>query len=202
MPDKGIEEICIDDLSFFYDTKVNTVDDLLRLADIKNRRLFLDGSVESFASQVVSYIIKYNAEDIGLPIEKRKPIVLYVSSEGGDMESGLNLVNMIASSKTPVYTINMGYAYSMAIYIMMAGHKRYAMPGARFLLHDGETRIAGSMNKTHDVMNFQKNLEENLKQFVLSKTKITDEEYTKNSRIEWFMLIRQFLKSRDLIWIR
>lgn len=103
----------------------STVDEYFRWVDIKNRRLVLDVGVDQLSvSDVVGHIIRYNRADKGIPIEERKPIILYIVSPGGDVLSGFELVDIIEQSKTPVYTVNFGYQYSMALPIGLAGKKK------------------------------------------------------------------------------
>ena len=131
--------------------------------------------------------MQFNKEDKNIAVEDRIPILLYVTSNGGEVDSGFELIDVIMSSKTPVYTINLGYQYSMGFLIGLAGHKRYAMRNAKFLMHDGSNFIYNSGAKAQDQMEFQKKVEERIKQYILSRSKITSEEYDSKLRIEWYL---------------
>jgi ATP-dependent Clp protease protease subunit len=108
-------------------------------------------------------------------------------SRGGEVDAGFELIDVIQNSKTPVYTINTGYQYSMGFLIGLAGHKRFATPNAKFLLHDGASYVYNSTTKVKDQMKFQEQEEERLKQYILSHSKITSEEYDANLRVEWYL---------------
>ena len=85
------------------------VSELFYLKDLKQRKLFLTDDVEQATiGEIVKNILQYNREDYGMAIEDRKPILLYVASNGGEVDSGFELIDVILSSKTPVYTINLG----------------------------------------------------------------------------------------------
>lgn len=131
--------------------------------------------------------MQINREDMGVAREDRKPIILYVTSNGGDVDAGFALIDVILSSETPVYVINQGYQYSMGFLIGLAGHKRFAMPHAKFLMHDGSQFIYNSGAKAQDQMEFNKRMEERIKQYVLSRTEITSEMYDSQMRKEWYM---------------
>ena len=164
------------------------IDDYLYLQNIRNRRLFLTGEItERNVSDVVKNILKYNAEDKGAAQEERKPVMLYISSEGGDVDSGFMLIDVIENSKTPVYVVNLGYCYSMAFIIYLAGHKRYASKNSKFMIHDGSSYVGGSAGKAKDTMDFIEAIEKRVKAYIVSRTKITAQKYTKNFRREWYM---------------
>ena len=116
------------------------IDNLFYYNDLKQRKLFLNTDIDPFAiSDIVKHIIQFNCDDADIPREERDPIRLYIMSRGGDVDAGYALIDAIECSETPVYTINIGYEYSMAFMIGLAGHKRYAMSNARFLMHDGRS---------------------------------------------------------------
>lgn len=164
------------------------IDGLFYLRDLKQRKLFLNEDVSSFSvAEIVKHIMQFNAEDRLIPVEERTPILLYVTSNGGEVDSGFELIDVIQSSKTPVYTINLGYQYSMGFLIGLAGHKRFAMPTAKYLMHDGSNFVFNSGAKAQDQMRFQQRVEGRIKQYVLSRSNVTSEEYDSNLRVEWYL---------------
>lgn len=164
------------------------VNDIFYLKDLKQRKLFLSEDVNQYSvGDIVKNILQYNREDYGLPSEGRKPILLYVSSNGGEVDAGFELINAILCSKTPVYTINLGYQYSMGFLIGLAGHRRYAMEHSKFLLHDGSNFIYNSGAKAQDQMEFNRKVEDRVKQYILSRSKLASEEYDSKLRVEWYM---------------
>ena len=133
--------------------------------------------------------MQFNSEDKEIPVENRKPILLYITSNGGEVDSGFELIDIIRNSKTPVYTINLGYQYSMGFLIGLAGHKRFAMPTAKFLMHDGSNFLYGSGTKVQDQMKFQAKIEKRIKEYVLSRSNVTSEEYDSKLRVETVVLL-------------
>ena len=155
---------------------------------LKNRKLYLTEDIDDCViDSVVRHILQYNADDKGKPVEDRKPILLYCSSNGGEIDPGFELVDVILQSNTPVYTINLGYQYSMGFLIGLAGHKRYASKTAKFLMHDGTNFVINSGAKAQDQMEFNKRIEQRIKEYVLAQTKITSEMYDAQMRKEWYM---------------
>lgn len=164
------------------------VEEIFYLNDLKQRKLFLNVDVEQLSvADIVKHIMQYNKEDKGIDPKDRQPILLYVTSNGGEVDSGFELIDIIQNSKTPVHTINLGYQYSMGFLIGLAGHKRFATQNAKFLMHDGSNFVYNSGTKAQDQMEFQKKVEERVKQYILSRSKLTSEEYDSKLRVEWYL---------------
>lgn len=162
--------------------------DVFYLQDLRQRKLFLDDEVSPLSiGEIVKHIMQINAEDRGIAPEDRKPVLLYIASPGGSVDDGFELIDTITNSKTPIYTINLAYQYSMGFLIGLAGHKRFANPNAKFLMHDGSHFIYNSTAKAHDQMMFQDKVEERIKAYILSRSKISGKEYDSKLRVEWYM---------------
>lgn len=164
------------------------IDDLFYLKDLQQRKLFLNDDITSLTIEsVVKHIMQFNKEDKGIDTDERQPILLYVSSNGGCVDAGFELIDVIQSSKTPVYTTNLGFQYSMGFLIGLAGHKRFATKNAKFLMHDGSNFIYNSGAKAQDQMEFQRKVEARIKEYILSRSKLTSEEYDGKLRVEWYL---------------
>lgn len=62
-------------------------------------------------------------------------IELHLSTEGGNMTAGFALYFFLKSLPLPLTTHNIGSIESVGVVIFLAGQKRYACPGTRFLVH-------------------------------------------------------------------
>ena len=165
-----------------------TLEEIFYLQDLKQRKIYLNCDIDQLAvSEVIRHILQFNKEDSEIPPEERKPILLYVSSNGGEVDSGFELIDVIRISKTPVYTINLGYQYSMGFLIGLAGHKRFATLNAKYLMHDGSNFIYNSGAKAQDQMEFNRRVEERVKNYIISRSKLTREEYDSKLRVEWYL---------------
>lgn len=169
-------------------TDSGMINELFYLKDLQQRKLFLKTDIDSFSvADIVKHIMQFNKEDAGIPVENRRPILLYLSSHGGCVDAGFELIDAIQMSKTPVYTINLGYWYSMGFFIGIAGDKRYATRNATFLMHDGSSFVIDSGAKVQDRMDFQRRLGERIKEYVLKNSNVTSEEYDSKFRTEWYL---------------
>lgn len=89
--------------------------------------------------------------------EKVDRIHIMISSPGGSVFHGLSVYNLLKGAPIEVYTYNFGSVDSIGVVIFCAGHKRYSVPHARFLIHGVRFNING--NASFD----EKQVEEHLK---------------------------------------
>jgi ATP-dependent Clp protease protease subunit len=161
---------------------------------LKNREILWNDDIDDATIDIALYIKKWNDEDKDLAIEDRQPIKIFINSDGGYVATVLHVIDMIHLSKTPVYTIGMGRVYSAGGLLLMAGHKRYIFPHTSCLIHDGSSGAIGSIGKMIDNLEFTKELEKRIKQYILSSTHITEEIYDQNYRRDWFMFSEEIIK--------
>lgn len=154
---------------------------------LKKREIVWNDDIDDATIDIALYIKKWNEEDKGVDVNDRKPIKIFINSDGGSVDSVLHVIDMIRLSKTPVYTIGMGRCYSAGGLLLMAGNKRYIFPHTSCLIHDGSSGAIGSIGKMLDNLEFTKQLEEKLKQYILASTHITEEVYNQNYRRDWFL---------------
>ena len=165
-----------------------SIEEWFYVKDVQQRKFFIDSEIEQcLITDIVRHILQINREDRDIPVEERRPIILYVTTCGGEVDAGYELIDVIENSVTPVYTVNLGYAYSMGLMIFIAGHKRFATKHSTFLMHDGTVWAYDSSSKTQDKMAFYHEFDEYTKQFVLAHSNITEQEYDDKQRVEWYM---------------
>lgn len=168
------------------------LEDEMFIQSINERRLYLyDEICSESVGSIITDIMLINRMDRGIPVEDRKPIILYISSVGGSVPDGFGLIDVIENSTTPIYTVNMAYQYSMAFLIGIAGKKRYAFKNSTFLMHDGSSFVSDSTSKCRDVLDFQIVTGDVVKKYVLSHTRISEELYDSKYRIEWYTYAEQ-----------
>ena len=101
---------------------------------LKKREILWNDDISDATIDIALYIKKWNAEDKGIAPEERKPIKIFINSDGGSVDTVLHIIDMIHLSKTPIYTIGMGRVYSAGGLLLMAGHKRYVFPHTSCLM--------------------------------------------------------------------
>lgn len=115
--------------------------------DEEERVFWLDAEVDDNALDLVKMIVRCNKEDMGKPVEERKPITVFIDSPGGSVEVLYSIVKAMRASKTIVRTVNYCTCFSAASEILAAGTKgyRYCMPGAIVMCHSGSMQIGGTV---------------------------------------------------------
>lgn len=111
-------------------------DDLLR-----RRVLVLDGELtDDNGMLLMAQMMTLSAEDA------RADIALWIHSPGGSVPSMLALRDLIRLVPCDVSTLALGLACSAGQFLLTAGHpgKRYALPHAKILMHQGSSGIAGT----------------------------------------------------------
>ncbi|MGL5330694.1 MAG: ClpP family protease [Peptostreptococcaceae bacterium] len=174
------------------DLQIGSTDKIVDKAfedSLKDRKIILNEIIdESTFERTTMQIMKFNKEDKGLPVEARKPIIIYINSNGGEIDNGLALIDVIKQSKTPVYGVVVSYAYSMGGIILVACHKRIAFKHSTVLVHDGSGGAYGSTGKVKDQIKFLEKLDAAVKDIVVGHTKITSEKYDEMYDREWYIM--------------
>ena len=181
-----------------YDSAKNNYDfcDIIDLSNGLNRNIVLTDIDASIADSVNSYIQFFNRidQEKKIDVNKRTPIKIYIDSNGGNLEACFTIIDAITMSKTPVWTINIGKAYSAGFFIFITGHKRFAYPNSSFLFHEGSTGIYQDANKFKNYADFYKQQLEQLRAITLEHTQIEPEEYDKHVKDDWWFDVNEALK--------
>ena len=164
-------------------------DSILENVNACDRQIYLGEITPDVGDAVDNGIRFWNAVDDEnrTPIEDRKPIRIYIDSPGGSLTGTFTIINSIEMSKTPVYCINIGTAYSGGFFIFIAGHKRIAYPLSSFLYHEGSTETGGTAGQFANYAAFYKKQLKQLKDIVLKYTKISEEKYKEIQKDDFWL---------------
>jgi len=116
-------------------------DTMLERYLLKARILLVTGPVsDKLAQHCTSRLFAMEARD------PKAPITVMINSPGGSADSGFAIFDLLRFVKPPVRTCVNGLCASAAILIHLAGEKgeRFAMPHARFMIHQPSTMGQGS----------------------------------------------------------
>jgi ATP-dependent Clp protease protease subunit len=151
---------------------------------LKDRIIFLGDAIEDHvANLVIAQLLFLEAED------PERDISLYINSPGGVVTSGLAIYDTMQYLRAPVSTMCIGMAASMASVLLAAGAtgKRYALPNARIMIHQGS---AGFRGNTPDVMIQVKEVEElnrRLNAILARHTGQDEERISRDTERDFFM---------------
>lgn len=162
--------------------------------DLEQRLIWLDTDVDEGCLDLIRYILQWNQADKGKTISERIPIKILFFSPGGDLDINNALIDTITLSTTPVYGINIGRCFSSAAYIFLSCHKRFCLPSAQFLLHQGSGTFSGTYQEIlPQVMEYQEQIGK-LADFVAKRTNYTEDEITANITSDWYIDVQEGLE--------
>lgn len=95
---------------------------------------------DDIANKLCAELLLLSAED------PTRDIALYINSPGGSVSAGLAIYDTMRLIPNDVSTLAMGLAASMGQFLLSAGTpgKRFALPHARILMHQGSAGLGGS----------------------------------------------------------
>lgn len=155
--------------------------------NIEDRIIWIEDEIDSALFEYSKLIMQWNKEDKDIPVDQRKPIKIFINSPGGVLEDTLSFVGLLRISKTPIWTINTGWAYSAACLIALAGHRRFAMPNTSFLLHSGSGGTGGTYEQTTEQMKQYKQLIDKMRNYIIERTNIDQKLFNKKKNTEWYI---------------
>jgi ATP-dependent Clp protease protease subunit len=141
-------------------------------------------------NEIIQTIYEINDEDVKKTIVE--PIKLIINSFGGELYSGLALVDTIDNSLTPVHTICHGSAMSMALVVFAAGHKRFASKYATFMYHEASYETDGKVLHHKQEIKEAERTDKICDEYFLSKTKFNAKQLKdiRDKRAEWYFDVK------------
>lgn len=106
---------------------------------IENRTIILFGEINQEVAKEVS------SQLLLLASISDEPIKLFINSQGGHVESGDTIHDMIKFVKPDVYVIGTGWVASAGITIYLGAKKehRYSLPNTRYMIHQPSGGVQG-----------------------------------------------------------
>lgn len=111
-------------------------------------------------------------------------IHIYINSVGGSVLDSFYICNLIDQAEKPIYITTLGYAFSAAGIIGMAGKNnplvvRRCYPLSFFLYHSGSTTLTGRVQDVDGAYKLQKTIEQMCKNYTLEHSNMTNAQYNK-----------------------
>lgn len=122
------------------ETPLTVVTDALRERLYHSRTLVISGEInQQLAAHVMAQLVAMSAES-------DEPIRMFINSQGGHVESGDTIHDVVRFIRPRVVMIGTGWVASAAtlIYIAAPIEDRYCLPNTRFLLHQPAGGVGGS----------------------------------------------------------
>jgi len=133
--------------------------------DRENALLF----VEKFKKLEID-LLKKKAELVGYEPQIR----VHIMSEGGCIFAGMNMMNVLETSRVKVITIAQGSCCSAATFVLLGGSERRMGRNAYILIHQISTEMWGNFQELKHELKSTDKFMKKLKEMYLEKTKIPE----------------------------
>lgn len=155
----------------------------------QNRTFYIDYEIDENYDliELSKIIIQMNMAEKDIDKKDLKPIYLWVFSYGGSLDQAYSFIDLCMSSRIPIITINMGVAMSAGLLILLAGHKRYGFKHSQAMIHSGSAGFSGTAEQIEQAQKSYKKQLEQMKQYIISRTKITENLFEENRTKDWYL---------------
>ena len=162
---------------------------------LKKRTIVLNAEIDESILETVVLPLKDFEQDE----DKSTPVKLILNTPGGSVADGLMLCNIIDNYKKPLDIIVPSYSCSMGTIILCSGNKnpnvtKKAYPFSFALFHSGQTYVGGESTSVEDVMNFNKGVDNKIRDYIIANTNITEELYDAHHRKQWYISAEEMLE--------
>jgi ATP-dependent Clp protease protease subunit len=151
---------------------------------LKDRIIFLGMPVDDqVANAIIAQMLFLAHED------PEQDIRLYINSPGGVVYSGLAIYDTMQMIKPDVATFCMGMGASMAAVLLAGGTqgKRYALPNARVMIHQGSAGYRGNVPDIEVMARETLNLTTKLTEILAQHTGQSFERVKRDTERDYFM---------------
>jgi ATP-dependent Clp protease protease subunit len=164
-------------------------DEGLGLRMLKTRTVLVSGGVDDkLAEKVMGQLLLLDAEN-------HDPIRVMITSQGGHVDSGFAIHDMLRFIESEVVTIAAGWCASIAVPILFGAPKerRYSLPNTRFLLHQPSGGAGGQATDIRIEAEEILKVRERLNNLIATETGQPVERVAKDSDRNFWMDARQAL---------
>ena len=155
--------------------------------NLKQRKIIINDQIGSdIVEMVILPLLEMDNDGTNEPIE------IILNTVGGSLFDGMPLCDVIDNLKCRTTITVITYAYSMGGIILSAGYnnpnvRKRCYKHSTALLHAGSSYLEGNSMSVKDQFHFYQKYEGMIKDYTLSHSKITEDEYNKMERYEWYM---------------
>lgn len=160
---------------------------------LQNRTIILNSEIDENILENVVLPLKDFEND-----KSNDKITLILNTPGGSVADGLMLCNIIDNYKKPLEIIVPSYSCSMGTIILCSGNKnpnitKKCYPFSFGLFHSGQTFVGGESTSVKDTVDFNENVDNRIREYIIANTNISDELYEKHHRKQWYITADEML---------
>ena len=150
----------------------------------EQRKIFIEGEInEDTALEFVKKVMYLNNEG-------NERIDVFISSPGGEVNSGLLMYDTITGSKAPIRMICMGKAYSMGAILFACAKERYMLPNSELMIHQPLLggRVNGNASSIKSISDSLLETKDKMNKILAKHTGKTEEEIDEATSFDHYFL--------------
>lgn len=122
--------------------------------------------------------IDFTDQLLELNMESDEPITVLLNSPGGEVNSGLMMLDAITGSRAPIRMVCRGKAYSMGAVLFAGAKERLMLPNSELMLHQPLLggRVSGNASSIKSISDSLLETKSKLNKLIASFTGKTEEE--------------------------
>lgn len=158
---------------------------------LKERIIFIGGPIDDHvANIVIAQLLFLESED------PKKDITLYVNSPGGQIQSGLAIIDTMNHIKPDISTVCIGISASMGAMILSQGKKgkRYILPNSEVMIHQPLTGVEGQASDIEITAKHILSLKDKLYEILAKATGKTKVQIEKDSDRDYWLSAQEAKK--------
>jgi len=156
----------------------------------KSRIIFLFEEIEDPIAQEV------NRRLVSFDSQNHKHITLFINSPGGSVFAGLSIVDTMNFIKSPITTIIIGRASSMASIISISGKKRLMTENSWWMSHPPRIFNEDYLKFTKDNVDAMERLDNQLNEIYKRYINLTDKDWDKMNNGELWLNAEECFKRK------
>ncbi len=160
-----------------------TASDAVLARMLKIRTVLIAGEIDTLvAEQAISKLLILDADN-------HDPIRVIISSQGGHVDSGYAIHDVLRYVESPIVTLGAGWVASIAVPILLAADTscRYSLPNTRFLLHQPSGGAGGQASDIRIAAEEILKLRKRLNQLIADETGNAVEQVEEDSDRNFWM---------------
>lgn len=165
--------------------------------DLFVRNIVISGEInESTTKEIIQRIHLINQIDRERELNP-PPIKITLNSMGGSMYDGFAIIGAIETSVSPVHIHCLGSAMSMALLILVAGHRRTSHKLSTFMYHEClNDSPYDKLSNIHDDLEEAMRLMKQYDSYLVSRTSLKQKQLDKikKEKCDWYFGVEDALK--------
>jgi ATP-dependent Clp protease, protease subunit len=112
--------------------------------------------------------------ELGIHDPNDMRIELRISSPGGAISAGWDLIDFMNNFYIPINTVGTGTVASMGVMVLLAGKKRYLTKNTHMLVHQFRAGVQGKRQDILDYMKHFEDIQNQIVKFLVAHTKLSE----------------------------